>query len=241
MREIQVWSLGWEDLLEKTLESPFNCKKIKSVHSKGKQPWIFTGRTDGETEAPTLWSPDAKSRLIGKDPDAGKDWGQEEKGATEDEMAGWHYRLNGHEFEQTLGEVNDREAWCAAVHGFAKSRTWLCDWTTPWVCKESDMTLWLNNGSINRWMERKWEKYYTAMKKGENLVICNLDGLKGIMLSEICQTKKDKYHMNSFNMWKVKKRITKKTPNPPTKVTGKEKRLVVVRGRRWNRSKSTKQ
>ena len=70
------------------------------------------------------------------------------------------------------------------------------------------------------------------MKKGENLVICNLDGLKGIMLSEICQTKKDKYHMNSFNMWKVKKRITKKNPNPPTKVTGKEKRLVVVRGRR---------
>ena len=79
------------------------------------------------------------------------------------------------------------------------------------------------------------EKYYTAMKKGENLAICNLDSLKGIMLSEICQTKKDKYHMNSFNMWKVKKQKQKQktNPNAPTKVTGKEKRLVVVIGRRW--------
>ena len=127
-------------VLEKTLESPFNYKKIKSVHPKGNQPWIFTGRADGETEAPILWSPDVKSQLTGKDPDVGKDWGQE-KGATEDEMAGWHYRLNGHEFEHTLGEVNDREAWCAAVHGFPKSRT---------------MTEWLNNGSINMNRKKMW-------------------------------------------------------------------------------------
>ena len=89
----------WTVVLEKTLESPLDYKKFKSVHPKGDQSWIFIGRTDAEAEAPILW----KSRLIGKDPDAGKDWGQKEKGTTEDEMAGCHHRLNGHEFEQTLG------------------------------------------------------------------------------------------------------------------------------------------
>ena len=90
--------------LEKTLESPLDCKEIKSVNPKVNQPWIFTGRTDAEAEAPILRPPDAKSRLIGKDPDAGKDWRQKEKGTTEDEMVGWHYKLDGHEFEQTPGE-----------------------------------------------------------------------------------------------------------------------------------------
>ena len=94
----------WTVVLEKTLESPVDCKAIKPVNPKGNQPWIFIGRTDAEGEAPILWSPDAKSRLIGKDPDAGKDWGQEEKGTTEDEMIGWHHRLNGYEFEQALGD-----------------------------------------------------------------------------------------------------------------------------------------
>ena len=89
----------WTAVLEKTLESPLNCKEIKPVHPKGNQSWIFTGRTDAEAEAPILWVPDAKSRLIGKDPDARKDWRQEEKGGTEDEMVGWHHWLNGHEFE----------------------------------------------------------------------------------------------------------------------------------------------
>ena len=79
-------------------ESP-DCKEIQPVHRKGDQSWVFTGRTDIEAETPVLWPPDAKSWLIGKDPDAGKDWRQEEKGMTEDEMAGWHHRLNGHEFE----------------------------------------------------------------------------------------------------------------------------------------------
>ena len=86
---------SWESL---------DCKEIKPVHPKGNQPWIFIWRTDTEAEAPILWPPDAKSLLIGKDPDAGKDWGQEEKGATEDEMVSWHHWLNGHDFEQTPGD-----------------------------------------------------------------------------------------------------------------------------------------
>ena len=86
-------------LLEKTLESPLDCKKIQPVHSKGNQRWVFFGRNDAKAEAPVLWTPHAKSGLIGKDSDAGKDWGQEKKGTTEDEMAGWHHRLDGREFE----------------------------------------------------------------------------------------------------------------------------------------------
>ena len=89
----------WTVVLEKTLESPLDCKEIQPVHPKGDQSWVFIGRTDVEAEAPILWPPDAKSWLIGKDPDVGKDWGQEEKGTTEDEMVGWHHQLNGHEFE----------------------------------------------------------------------------------------------------------------------------------------------
>ena len=85
-------------VLEKTLESPLDCKEIQPVHSKGNQSWVFIGRTDVEAETPILWPPHAKSRLIGKDSDAGRDWGQEEKGTTEDEIVGWHHRLDGHEF-----------------------------------------------------------------------------------------------------------------------------------------------
>ena len=86
-------------VLEKTLESPLDCKEIQPVHAKGDQSWVFTGRTDAEAETPILWLPHVKSRRTGKDPDAGRGWGQEEKGTTEDEMAGWHHRLDGHEFE----------------------------------------------------------------------------------------------------------------------------------------------
>ena len=89
----------WTVVLEKTLESPLDCKKIQPVHPKGNQPWIFTGRTDAEAEAPILWLPVVKNWLIWKDPDAGKDWRQEEKGMTEDEMVEWHHWLNRHEFE----------------------------------------------------------------------------------------------------------------------------------------------
>ena len=89
----------WTVILEKTPESPLDCKEIQSVHPKGNQPWIFIGRTDAKAETPIFWSPDAKNWLTGKDPDAGKDWRQEEKGMTDDEMVRWHHWLNGHEFE----------------------------------------------------------------------------------------------------------------------------------------------
>ena len=104
----ESWSLKnwcfWTVVLEKTLESPLDFKEIQPVHPKGNQPWIFIGRTDAEVEDPILWPPDEKSWLIGKDPDAGKDWRQEEKGTTEDEMVGWHHWFNGCEFEQTPGD-----------------------------------------------------------------------------------------------------------------------------------------
>ena len=89
----------WTVVLAKTFESPLDNKEIQPVHPKGSQSWIFIGRTDAKAETPILWPPDAKNRLIWKDPDAGKDWGQEEKGTTEDEMFRWHHRLNGQEFE----------------------------------------------------------------------------------------------------------------------------------------------
>ena len=88
----------WTMVLEKTLESPLNCKEIQPVHPIGDQSWVFIGKTDVEAETPIFWPPDGKSWLIWKDPDVGRDWGQEEKGTTEDEMVGWHHRLNGHEF-----------------------------------------------------------------------------------------------------------------------------------------------
>ena len=111
--------------LEKTLESRLDCKEIQPVHSKGDQSWVFIGRTDARAETPILWPPHAKSWLSGKDSDAGRDWGQEEKGTTEDEMVGWHHRLDGHEFEKTLG-VGDGQG------GLVCCR--------PWGHKESDTT-----------------------------------------------------------------------------------------------------
>ena len=93
----------WTVVLEKTLESPLDCKEIKPVNPKGNQPWIFIGRADAEAEAPILWPPDAKNWIIRKDPDGGKDWRQEDKRMTEDEMVGWHPRINGCEFEQAPG------------------------------------------------------------------------------------------------------------------------------------------
>ena len=107
------------------LLSPLDCKEIKADNPKGNQPWKCIGRT--ETEAAILWPPDVKSWLIRKDPDSGKDWRKEEKWATEDEMVGCHHWLSGHEFEQTLGVVKDREAWHAAVHGVTESQTLLSE------------------------------------------------------------------------------------------------------------------
>ena len=118
------WSF-WLLVLEKTLESPPDCKEIKPVHPKGNQPWISTGRTDAEAEAPILWPHDVKSWLIGKDPDTGKDWRQVEKEVTEDEMVGWHHWLNGHEFEQTPGDIEGQGSLVCC---------------SPWGCKEWDTT-----------------------------------------------------------------------------------------------------
>ena len=101
---LKIWCF-WTVVLEKTLESPLDSKEIQSVYPKGDGSWVFIGRTDVEAETPILWPPDVKGWLIGKDPDAGKDWGQEEKGITEDEMVRWHHQLNGHEFGQTPGDI----------------------------------------------------------------------------------------------------------------------------------------
>ena len=125
-------------MLEKTLESPLDCKEIQPVHSEGDQPWVFFRRNDAKAETPVLWPPHAKSWLIGKDSDAGRDWGQEEKRITEDEMAGWHHWLNGHEFEWTPG-VGDGQGGLA--------------WCDSWGRKESDTTEQPN------WTELNWRKY----------------------------------------------------------------------------------
>ena len=117
----------WTVVLEKTLESPLDCKKIQPVHPKGNQSWIFTGRTDAEAETPILWWPDVKNWLTGKDPDCGKDWRREEKGMTENEMVGWHHWLNGHEFVMGVGDGQGGLACCS-----------------PWSRKESDTTEQLN-------------------------------------------------------------------------------------------------
>ena len=128
----------WTVVLEKTLESPLDCKEIQPVLSEGDQPWDLFGRNDGKAEGPILWPPHAKSWLIGKDSDAGRDWGQEEKGMTEDEMAEWHHWLDGRESEWTLG-VGDGQGGL----GCYKS----------WGCKESDTTEPLNWTELNRrWM-----------------------------------------------------------------------------------------
>ena len=116
-------------VLEKTLESPLDCKEIKPVNPKRNQPWTFIGRTDPDAEAPILWPPDVKNWLIWKELDAGKDWRQEEKGTTEEEMVGWHHWLNGHEFEQAPG-VDDGQGSLACC--------------SPWGCKELDTTERLN-------------------------------------------------------------------------------------------------
>ena len=133
----ESWTLKdwcfWTVVLEKTLESPLDCKEIQPVHSEGDQPWVFLGRNDAKAETPVLWPPHTKSWLIGKDSDAGRDWGQEEKGMTEDEMAGWHHRVDGHESEWTPG-VGDGQGGLVC-----------CD---SWGRRELDMTERLN------WTER---------------------------------------------------------------------------------------
>ena len=130
----ESWALKnwcfWTVVLEKTLESPLNCRELQPVHAKGNQSWIFTGRTDAEAESLILWPPDTKSWLIWKDPDAGKDWKWEEKGTIEDEVGGWHHWLDGHEFEQASGVGDGQGGLVCCSHGVTKSWTWLTE-----VCK----------------------------------------------------------------------------------------------------------
>ena len=126
----------WTVVLEKTLEGSLDCKEIQPVHPKGHQSWVFIGRTDVEAETPILWPPDAKSILIWKAPDAEKDWGQEEKGTTEDKMVGWHHWLDGHEFEWTPGV------------GVGQGGLACCN---SWGCKESDTTERLNWTELEGW------------------------------------------------------------------------------------------
>ena len=139
----------WTMVLEKTLESPLDCKEIHLVHPKGNQSWIFTGQTDTEAETQMLWPPDMKSWLFRKDLDAGKDWRQEEKRLTEDEMVGGHHQLNGHEFEQAPG------------FGDGQGSLMCC---SPWGHKESDTTEWLNwieklkCSADLAWEELEWNK-----------------------------------------------------------------------------------
>ena len=148
-----MWKLdhkeGWEPknwcflttVLENTLKSPLDSKEIKSVNLKGNQSWILIERTDAEAEALVLWSPDKKSRLFGKDHYTEIDWGQEEKGVTEDEMIGWHHQLKGHDCEQTPGDSEGQGRLACQ---------------SPWGHKESDRTEWLNWQVLEQWWYLKY-------------------------------------------------------------------------------------
>ena len=127
-KEFMLWSV----VLEKTLDSTLDCEEMKPVNPKGNQPCIFIGRADAEAEAVILWPPDAKSWLIRKNLDGGKDWRQQEKGTTEDEVVGWHHwlKLSGHEFEQGLGDGEVQGCLTCCSSGVTKNQTWLSDWIT---------------------------------------------------------------------------------------------------------------
>ena len=146
----------WTVVLEKTLESPLDCWEIQPVHPKGNQSWIFIGRTDAEGETPILWPPDAKRWVIGRDPDAGKDWRQEEKGTREDEMVRWHHRLNGHDFEHASG-VGDGQGnlACCSPWGCRVGYNWATELNWKLLVpktKESRLSLFV--------LIEQWEKWF---------------------------------------------------------------------------------
>ena len=180
----ESWALKnwcfWTVVLEKTLESPLDCKEIQPVHSEGDQPWVFFGRNNAKAEIPVLWPPHAKSWLFGKDCDAGRVWGQEEKGTTEDEMAGWHHWLDGHEFGWTPG-VGDGQGGLACYNS--------------WGHKESDTTEQLNWTELNHYIYycgqdslRRNRVIIIVNKRVQNAVLgCTLKNDR--MISVCCQDK----------------------------------------------------
>ena len=150
-------------VLEKTLESPLECKEIQPVHPKGNQSWIFMGRTDAKAETPILWPPDAKNWLIWKDPDAGKDWRQEEKGMIEDEMVGWHHRLDGLEFDQApgVGVGQGSLACCSPWDHKELNTTERLNWTEM-SCSSSNFSLWFNIYGWIVWSSLYSDRYKTV-------------------------------------------------------------------------------
>ena len=161
-------------MLDKTLESPLDGKEIKPVNRKENQS-LFIGRTDAKAETLILWPPDVKNWLLEKDSDAGKDWRQEEKGTTEDEMVGWHHQLNGHEFEITPGVGEGLGSLACCIHGVAKSRTWLSDWI--------DLGLVGGDGRGGMWencQPEDWEKGSSQPFVSVSVCVCSCKGKRGI-------------------------------------------------------------
>ena len=183
----------WTAVLEKTLESPLDYKEIQPVYLKGDQSWVFIGRTDVEAETPILWSPDVKRWLIWKDPDAEKDWRQEEKGTTEDKMFGWHHRLNGHGFGWTLG-VDDGQGGlaCCKFMGW-QSWTWLNGWTKlNWyifkmtiiisLYPDKSSEIWVNKILTTKFISKKIWSPFPGQFRSLDLLLPSFNGT-----ADICQ------------------------------------------------------
>ena len=162
----------WTVTLEKTLESPLDCKEIQQVHPKENQSWIFIRRTDAEAETPILQLPDAKNWLIGKDPDAGINWRWEEKGMTESEMVGQHHQLDGYKSEPA--PVTDRETWHAAVHGVAKSQTQLSGWTEEYIKGKQATIYKTDNQQQPTYNTENHTQYFviTCRERNLNIYVC---------------------------------------------------------------------
>ena len=170
----------WTVVLEKTLESLLDCKEIQLIHPKGDKSWVFTGRTDAEAEIPILWPPDVNNWLTGKDPDAGRDWGQEEKGMTEDEMVG----CIADSMDMSLGKlrdlVMDRETWWAAVHGVTKSWLWRRCWAElNWRNYDNDLMSWEEISGLNVCLVIRKSTVYKNKNFCLSLFLHMLEGLVG--------------------------------------------------------------
>ena len=185
----ESWALKnwcfWTVVLEKILESPLDCKEIQPVHPKGDQPWVFFRRTDAKAETPVLWPPHVKSWLIGKDSDAWRDWGQEEKGTTEDEMAGWHHQLNG-----------------PAIHGVAKSQTRLSDWTELNWTEGIWILLYVLIGRLSRkretWFDLGFWTFLPGMVGGWLFFVFSYQENKGYSELKVGMTSLRKTSFHSF-------------------------------------------